>query len=120
LLSNIAPDIKLDLARMHLYIKSSSPLEDVASQVSLVALRGFESELRDGLNLGGGEYFKFAKDSAEVILVCNDAEHAEVFVEARSEFPYYCYVWRGADSLLEEMLTALSREGITCELAHEE
>src|SRR5580700_3821544 len=97
-----------------LYLKLDHSLEKVAHRVGEIALPGFRSELRDGLNLGGGDYFKFAGDGAEVLLVCNDADHAEVFVPERAEFPYYCYVRKGDDSIIERMQNALSAAGITC------
>jgi hypothetical protein len=73
---------------MHLYIRNQLSLSDTASQISCFALNSFSHERRDGLNLGRGEYIRFSKDQTEILLVCNDAEHAEVFVEFRSEFPY--------------------------------
>ena len=99
-----------------LYLKLDHSLEKAASRVGEVALPRFRSELRDGLNLGGGDYFLFAGDGAEVILVCNDADHAEVFVPERAEFPYYCYVWEGDDSMLESMKEALSAAAVACEI----
>jgi hypothetical protein len=104
---------------MHLYIKSLGSLEDVAHLVASAALQGWQSELREGLNLGGGEYFKFERPGAEVLLVCNDGDHPEVFIEERSQFPYYCYVWEGSDKVLEQMKAALDSRGVTCEM-HED
>ena len=101
---------------MHLYIKSDLSLEEVAVRISERVLPGYESQLRDGLNLGGGEYFKFSRDDKQILLVCNDDEHLEVFMEAYQAFPYYCYARKGADDLLDEMKVALSQQGFECEL----
>jgi len=104
---------------MQLYFKSNLSLNKVSAQILEVALPSFEQQLREGLNVGGGEYYKFTKDAYEIILVCNDLEHPEVFVESRKNFPYYCYVRKGSDGLLEEMLSALSGHGFICELGDE-
>jgi hypothetical protein len=101
---------------MKLFIQSPLTLEALAEQVNEIALPDFGRELRDGLNLGGGEYFKFYQSQVQVLLVCNDADHAEVFLPERALFPFYCFVWKGADELLEKMAQAMSSNGISCEL----
>ena len=63
---------------MHLYLQSDRPLEETANSIVAVALPDHERQLRDGLNLGGGEYFKFFTNDSEVLLVCNDKDHMEV------------------------------------------
>ncbi len=104
---------------MYLYLKFDGQLEDVARYVASNTLQGWDIELREGLNLGGGEYYKFERLGAEVILVCNDADHAEVFIEERKEFPFYFH-WRdGGDEILEEIRAKLIAAGVVCEL-HED
>ena len=93
--------------------------KEAAKQIGDSALRGWQSELCEGLNLGGGDYFKFTDGSVDVLLVCNDADRAEVFVESRWEFPYYCYVREGNDSLLERMRMELASADILSELDEE-
>ena len=102
-----------------LFLRLSGSLEKVAQRVGAVALPKFHAELRDGLNLGGGDYFKFAGEGVEILLVCNDADHAEVFEPERADFPFYCYVWKGDDVMLESMQDALSAAGIENEIEEE-
>jgi hypothetical protein len=104
---------------MELFIQSSLDLEALAGQIHRIALPGFDRELREGLNLGGGEYFKFSQSSVEVLLVRNDAGHAEVFMPERASFPFYCHVRKGCNGILEEMAQALANSGISCELGDE-
>jgi hypothetical protein len=104
---------------MQLYLQSKLSFAEVAALVGRVALPDFASELRDGLNLGGGDYFQFARNGTEVLLVCNDTDHAEVYVPSRGDWPYYCYVWRGSEEVLEAMGATLSKKGVTSELADE-
>lgn len=99
----------------HLYVQSPLSFDQVASQVSSIALPGFQCELRDG-QLGGGDYFLFSRNDDEIVLVANDADHAEVFVPDRVTFPYYFYVWRGSEAVLDDIRIALSKGSIVCEL----
>jgi hypothetical protein len=93
-----------------LFIKSSFSLDQLAARIAEVALHDF---------VQGGEYFKFSKDGVEIILVCNDTDHLEVFVESYQQFPFYCYSRRGAEGALQELLATLSEHGLACELAAE-
>jgi hypothetical protein len=102
---------------MRLYIKSALSLKQTANLVGSIALPEFTGQLRDGLNLGGGDYFRFTSKDADLLLVCNDADHAEVFVPLRSDWLYYCYQRKGAEQLLVTMLETLRAHGFTCELA---
>ena len=104
---------------MYLYLKSDNSLEEAAAAIGVVALPQYDRQLRDGLNLGGGEYFKFLATDTEILLVCNDADHKEVFVEEKAAFPFYCYVRKGSDKILETMLSSLKGAGLECELADE-
>ena len=104
---------------MELFIQSSLAFEALAERINEIALPGFDSELREGLNLGGGQYFKFSQSPVEVLLVCNDAEHAEVFLPEKASFPFYCYVRKGSDEMLEMMAQTLANNGITCEVGDE-
>lgn len=104
---------------MKLFIQSPLTFEALAKQVNEIALPGFDCELRDGLNLGGGEYFKFSQSPVQVLLVCNDAEHAEVFLPERASFPFYCYLWKGSDEMLEKMAQTMASNGIACDVGDE-
>ncbi len=105
---------------MHLYLKSERSFRETAQLVGEIALPNHDSELRDGLNLGGGEYYKFFREDSEVLLVCNDEDHMEVFVEEKSSFPFYCYTRKGGDSILEAMLSSLKKAAFECELGEED
>jgi hypothetical protein len=104
---------------MELYLKSTLSLVELAELAGRIAIPNFIGDLRDGLNLGGGDYFRFTRGSIEVLLVCNDDEYAEVCIPSRSDWPYYFYVWKGEEQILESILEALSMNGFKCELADE-
>jgi hypothetical protein len=78
-----------------LFLKMNLTLQEAADKISQVALPTYKCQLRDGLNIGGGTYIQFAKGDLTIVLVCNDEEHADVFVPSRKEFSYYCFVQRG-------------------------
>lgn len=82
--------------------------------VGKIALPDYQAQRREGLNLGGGDYFNFTKEGSTVLLVCNDSRHVDVYIESQKAFPYYCYVHRGADGVLEKAHTALSTNGVEC------
>jgi len=105
---------------MHLYLKLEGSLEDAARKVADLALRGWTAQLREGLNLGGGEYYKFERPSSEVLLVCNDEDHPDVFYQERKEFPFYlyCYGQENGDHVLEEIRRSIEST-VTCEM-HED
>ena len=104
---------------MQLYLNSELPFKGFAEYLKNLALPSYSQELRDGLNVGGGEYYRFQNADQEVVLVCNDLNHAEVFVETKLSFPYSCWVRKGSIGILEDMALALSKHGIHCELADE-
>ena len=52
---------------MHLYLKLNGTLAEAADLITSAALPTYERQLRDGLNLGGGEYFKFSDATSEVL-----------------------------------------------------
>ena len=104
---------------MHLYLRLTGQLDGVAKKIEELALRGWSSQLREGLNLGGGEYYKFEHSGAEVLLVRNDEDHAEVFIEERKEFPFYLYARKGGDLALEQIKVSLVANNVICEL-HED
>lgn len=101
---------------MHLYIKSPLSLDKTARAVARIALPGYQYQAREGLNLGGGEYFRFFAEAAEVLLVCNDTAHAEVFIGERAAFPFYCHLRKGNHAILVAMQAALAQAGFDCEL----
>ena len=105
---------------MNLYLKLDQTLEEAANLIASVALPRHEREIRDGLNLGGGEYFKFFNADSEILLVCNDAEHMEVFVEEQAKFSFYCYARKGGHAILDSMLTSLQSAGVECEIGEED
>lgn len=100
---------------MHLYLKSEGTLEATAKLIA-AALPTHQFQLRDGLNLGGGEYFKFFDADSEILLVCNDEDHPEVLVEERISFPYYCYVHKGDIAILGTILASIQSVGFEGEL----
>lgn len=104
---------------MELYLKTNLLLKTLAERIAMIALPGYEIQLRDGLNLGGGKYFNFHKEGSTILLVSNDTKHGEVFVASRETFPYYCYVREGSEEVLKNISLALSKNGIDCELANE-
>jgi hypothetical protein len=106
-------------ATMHLYLKSKRSLKETAELVNEIALPHYNRQLREGLNLGGGEYFKFSREESEVLLVCNDEDHIELFVKEKSSFPFYCYTRKGGNAILETMLALLQNAACECELGDE-
>ncbi|HEY8099396.1 MAG TPA: hypothetical protein VIF82_01485 [Burkholderiaceae bacterium] len=104
---------------MQLYLKSDLPFEDLAKHMAEKVLPAYKVELRDGLNLGGGEYYKFSSVESTILLVCNDTDHYEVFVESMQDFPYYFYVRAGFKDVLEKMRDTLTAQGFECEIAYE-
>ena len=105
---------------MHLYIKFPHPLEETARAIAGIALPGYQCQAREGLNLGGGEYFRFFTEASEILLVCNDTAHAEVFVGEKAAFPFYCYLRKGNHAILAAMQAALANAGFCCELGDAE
>ena len=97
-----------------LFIQSDDSFLQVAELISKVALVDFVYEERDGLNIGGGDYYKFRRGREEVFLVCNDLVHGEVFRPDRAEYQYYCYTKHENDATLEAMRLALTVAGVTC------
>lgn len=104
---------------MKLFLNVPLSLEEVASVVGKIALPDYPPQRREGLNLGGGDYFIFTKKSSTVLLVCNDDRHAEVYVESHKGFPYYLYVLRGRDGVLKKAHEVLLKNGIACHLEAE-
>jgi hypothetical protein len=102
---------------VNLFLKSAASLREVSEQIASILLGDFEVQERDGLNLGGGNYYLLKRGETEVILVCNDSDHAEVFVPIRADFRYYCYVHRGSEDVLGRMLSSLPISGLSGELA---
>ena len=102
---------------MQLFLRTALSFREVAHQLASRVLRGFEVQERDGLNRGGGDYFLFKSGDTEVVLVSNDADHAEVFVPSRSDFRYYCYVWSGTEEILDTMFASLAAADLAGELA---
>ena len=99
-----------------LFAKLALPLEQAAERIVQVALPTYIYQLRDGLNIGGGSYIRFEKDDTQIMLVCNDQMHPDVFVPSRREFPHYCFVYRGSAELLDAMRSSFISSGIQCEL----
>ncbi len=99
-----------------LFIKAELSFARIAETIHRVAFPDFECEERDGLNVGGGDYYRFRRDRDEVILVCNDIAHGEVFVPERSEYPFYCYSYGDGDAILQSAKIALLQAGISCDI----
>ena len=103
---------------MNLYIKCTLSFQEVAEQIRRILVE-FDVQERDGLNLGGGDYFLFSCGDLEVVLVSNDPARADVFEPARAAFPFYCYVHRGPQDILGRVLAALPMSGLEGELGDE-
>lgn len=101
---------------MQLFVKSGLSLDELAKRVKELALSSYETQLRDGLNLGGGEYFKFSGKENTILLVSNDTDHLEIFIESMAAFPYYFYLRSGSQNVLQDLHTVLSTHGLECEL----
>ena len=86
------------------YIRSQRSLAQVAEDIKRV-LRPENSEMRDGLNLGGGEYYLFEAPDYEIHLVSN---RGEVRVEEMSAYNFYLRVYRSAASEVEQQLSIVS------------
>ena len=99
---------------MQLYIKSDLSFEDLANKIKSLGLPTYEMELRDGLNLGGGEYYKFSQGVSELLFVQNQNE---VFVDSMEDFPYYFYVFNGSPAPLQPLKETLLALGIQSVLA---
>jgi hypothetical protein len=99
-----------------LFIRSSLAFAKTADLVHRVAFPDFTFELRDGLNVGGGDYYKFYRGRDEIILVCNDLAHGEVFRPERSEYPFYCYAGRLEDESFTQAQVALEGAGVDCRI----
>jgi hypothetical protein len=99
-----------------LFLKTSLPFRGVADQLATRVLRDCEVQERDGLNLGGGDYFLLKSGDAEVVLVSNDTDHREVFVPSRADCRYYCYVWTGPQEILDGMFASLPAADLVGEL----
>jgi len=98
-----------------LFTKLDLPLAQAADRIIEVALPTYDSQVSDGLNIGGGTYTRFANGETEIILVCNDEMHPDVFLPSHKEFPYYCYVYRGSPAVLDAMRSCFITRGIQCE-----
>jgi len=99
-----------------LFIRSSLTLAEIADLAHRAAFYEFTCELRDGLNVGGGDYYKFCRGRDEIILVCNDLAHGEVFRPERSEYPFYFYSSRLDDESFTQVKVALERAGVVCSI----
>jgi hypothetical protein len=104
---------------MKLFLNLHHSLKEVASMIGKIALPDYRLQQREGLNLGGGDYFNFTKEGSTVLLVCNDDRHAEVYIESQKAFPYYLYVYKGANDVLEKAHAALSMSGVEGRLGKE-
>jgi hypothetical protein len=87
--------------------------------VQLAALSDYTMTLRDGLNLGGGDYYSFASDNAKVCLVHNDSDHEDVFVPEYVDATYSIYVYIGEESLLDFIAQRLAEAGLDTFVAEE-
>ncbi len=78
-------------------------------------------EMREGLNLGGGEYVRFfdpgAKpfdSAAEILLIHNDRYHPEVFVDRHKAFGYCCHAYPNLEESIRDVGSLLLEKGIRC------
>jgi hypothetical protein len=99
-----------------LFIQAPLTFAEIANLVRGVALPDFESELRYGLNVGGGDYYRFRRGREEIFLVCNDLAHGEAFRPERSECPFYCYAGGLNDKYFTQAQVALQDAGLDCRI----
>lgn len=91
---------------MELYFKSEKEFEAAASDLHAQLGATTEMQAREGLNIGGGEYFLYKIDESEIIL-CRNEDLMEV-VEMPGH-PYFLYVYRGPDEELRHFEAAIAR-----------
>jgi hypothetical protein len=79
---------------MVVFIKLDGTLEKVAEEIRK-PLNLPPGELREGLNIGGGEYYRFQVCGLEIYVIKN---RGEVEYKEMSEYPYYISIsgktWR--------------------------
>ncbi|NWJ42609.1 MAG: hypothetical protein HXX12_16730 [Geothrix sp.] len=102
---------------MKLFVKSERTFNELAALVKQECLPDYGMELRDGLNLGGGEYFKFSHAQSEILFVQN---HSEVFVESMKDFPFYFYILKGSTAPLKPLHKSISDLEFVCVLSAED
>lgn len=102
-----------------IFIRDSRSLEQLARAVQLAAMPDYTVTLRDGLNLGGGDYYSFASDKATICLVYNDSEHEDVFVPEYADATSSIYVYIGEESLLDFIAQRLTEAGLDAFVAEE-
>jgi len=105
---------------MELYVKSDLSLAEFGKLVGTQALQSYHAELRDGLNIGGGEYFSFKKPTTSYssskeprtnIVLCKN--RGEAHIPLMADFLYYFYVYEGSDDLLRQLAAALENHGLS-------
>jgi hypothetical protein len=92
------------------YIVSKEPFDKVAELVRSIALPGHEIEERDGLNIGGGQYFKIFHEEDEIILC-----RAEYGDPPEEKFTHCLYAYLDktpGESRIEPVVAALKAAGI--------
>jgi hypothetical protein len=102
-----------------LFIQGSNDFAALAETINEVALVGFTRQLRDGLNIGGGDYYLYELTGRKVVLVHNDVDHPDVFVPSEVRSPFSMYVFAGDDGILDAACRALTEAGLQCHLADE-
>ena len=109
-------DVRLHMRR--LFFHDPREFNELADLVVSVALPGFTKSLHVGLNLGGGDYYKFESGGSEMLFVHNDPDHADVYVPEYAAYLYSLYIHRGDPALLDMASTALEKIGISCVAGH--
>jgi hypothetical protein len=102
-----------------LFVQGSWTFAHLAQVIGEAALTGYAQSLRDGSNLGGGDYYLYERDGKKVLLVHNDSAHPDVFVPDHAACNFSLYVHSGEESILDAACQTLSEAGIGCYLAHE-
>jgi hypothetical protein len=102
------------------FIRDLRKFDELARAVHAIALSGCSMSLRDGLNLGGGDYYSFESDATRVILAYNDPAHPDVFVPEHAECAYSLYVYLGDASILHRACQCLNQAGIAAYLTVED
>ena len=94
------------------YIATELPIEAAAELLRDAALPNGTIEERDGLNLGGGQYFRVKHEDISVI-VCWSENYAS---PPAPRFHYCAYTFEGDESELDRIASQLSAKGVEVQI----
>ena len=99
---------RLDAPMRFAYIATTIPIEAAAELIREVVLPGCEIEERDGLNIGGGQYFRLRQNDTGFVL-CWSEQYAS---PPSPRFTYCAYVSDGPEEELDRLASKLSAHGV--------